>query len=122
MTTSPKLPTDAMVEAERKVRGRLANNGRNPANNNRGILVGSDLHLCEMLLAELDRVRAALAVAPRDEAVDLHERHQLQEMVTDDAFNAGLEEAAQLAKTFPLHEVGQGQRIATAILARKRSA
>lgn len=46
--------------AEKQARERLANNGRNPANKNAGILTGSDLHLCEMLLAQLDRWRAAL--------------------------------------------------------------
>lgn len=38
-------------------RERLANNGRNPANKNAGIRVGSDLHICQELLAEIDRLR-----------------------------------------------------------------
>ena len=46
--------------AETKVRERLANNGRNPANKNAGIRVGSALHLCEMLLAEMDELRKTL--------------------------------------------------------------
>lgn len=49
-----------MSEAEKKARERLANNGRNPANNNAGIQVGDDLHLCEMLLSEIERMQAAL--------------------------------------------------------------
>lgn len=47
-------------EAERKVRARLENNGRNPTNQNAGIRVGSELHLFEMLLAELDIARIHL--------------------------------------------------------------
>lgn len=47
-------------EAETKARERLANNGRNAANASRGIAVGSDLHLCEMLLKEIDFQRDAL--------------------------------------------------------------
>lgn len=46
--------------AETKVRERLANNGRNAANKNAGIRVGSDLHLCEMLLVEIDELRKNL--------------------------------------------------------------
>ena len=38
--------------------------------------------------------RQMLAVAPRDEVVDFHERHQLQEMAERDAFNVGLEDVA----------------------------
>jgi hypothetical protein len=49
-----------MSKAEDIARARLANNGRNPANNNAGIRTGGDLHLCEMLLAEMDKMRAAL--------------------------------------------------------------
>ena len=47
-------------QIESKVRERLASNGRNPANNNAGIRTGSDLHYCEMLLAELTILRNAL--------------------------------------------------------------
>lgn len=47
-------------KAELKVRERLAKNGRNAANNNAGIRTGGDLHLCEMLLADLDQARADL--------------------------------------------------------------
>lgn len=54
----------AEIKAEETVRARLANNGRNPANNNAGIRVGSDLHLCEMLLRSLDTARAALNEKP----------------------------------------------------------
>lgn len=46
--------------AEKLARERLKKNGRNPANNNRGIATASDLHLCEMLLSQLDGVRKAL--------------------------------------------------------------
>jgi hypothetical protein len=49
---------DMFEQVEKAVRARLANNGRNPANNNAGIRVGSDLHLCEILLAEIDRLKA----------------------------------------------------------------
>jgi hypothetical protein len=63
-----------MIKAEERVRERLANNGRNPANNNAGIRVGSDLHLCEMLLAELDserreREKLSRALRQKDEAM-----------------------------------------------------
>lgn len=55
---------DAFVQfisdGEDKARERLANNGRNPANLNAGIRVGSDLHVCEMLLKEIERQRDAL--------------------------------------------------------------
>lgn len=54
----------AEIKAEETARARLANNGRNPANNNAGIRVGSDLHLCEMLLREIDTLRAALNEKP----------------------------------------------------------
>lgn len=47
------------VNVEVLARERLANNGRNPANNNAGIRTGSDLHLCEMLIGQLDQARAA---------------------------------------------------------------
>lgn len=47
------MPSNAETEA----RKRLANNGRNPDNHRAGIRVGSDLHLCEMLLAEMDEMR-----------------------------------------------------------------
>lgn len=59
----------AVSKAEQDARARLANNGRNPANKNAGIRVGGDLHLCEMLLAELDAARARLAAlsAPEGE-------------------------------------------------------
>lgn len=46
--------------AETKARELLANNGRNPANKNAGIRVGSPLHLCEMLLAELAEARKTM--------------------------------------------------------------
>lgn len=49
-----------MSNVEAKVRERLANNGRNLANNNAGIRVGSDLHLCEMLLKDIEGMRQAL--------------------------------------------------------------
>ena len=49
-------------KAEITVRERLANNGRNTANSNAGIRVGSDLHLCEMLIAEIDRQRTIIQV------------------------------------------------------------
>lgn len=51
-----------VVDAEAIARKRLENNGRNTANNNAGILLGSDLHLCEMLLAEIDKLRARTTV------------------------------------------------------------
>lgn len=47
-------------QAEQRARNRLANNGRNTDNSNAGIRVGSDLHLCEMLLAEIDWLRDEL--------------------------------------------------------------
>ncbi len=50
------------ITATTMVRERLANNGRNPANANAGIPVGSDLHLCEMLLNEVDRLRAVIFI------------------------------------------------------------
>lgn len=50
----------ATQSAEREARKRLAKNGRNPANKNAGIATGSDLHLCEMLISQLDGVRKAL--------------------------------------------------------------
>lgn len=46
--------------AENTARLRLANNGRNAMNDNQGIRTGSHLHLCEMLLADLDVMRKAL--------------------------------------------------------------
>jgi hypothetical protein len=48
------------MQAEYNLRERLANNGRNPANKNQGIRVGSDLHFCEMLIKQLEGVRKAL--------------------------------------------------------------
>lgn len=50
--------TSPISKAETDARDRLANNGRNPTNKNAGIRVGSDLHLCEMLLAEIDALRS----------------------------------------------------------------
>jgi len=50
----------AECKAEMVVRDRLAKNGRNVTNNNQGIPVGSDLHLMEMLIKEIDTLRAAL--------------------------------------------------------------
>jgi hypothetical protein len=52
-----------MSRAEKMARERLANNGRNNSNNRRGIPVNSDLHLCEMILKELDQTRDALRAA-----------------------------------------------------------
>lgn len=49
--------------AEIKARELLADNGRNRANHSAGIRVGSPLHLCEMLLAELDETRKTLKLA-----------------------------------------------------------
>ena len=49
-------------KAEITVRHRLENNGRNTANNNAGIKVGSDLHLMEMLIGEIDRQRTIIQV------------------------------------------------------------
>jgi len=61
-------------QIETKVRERLAANGRNPANSNAGIRVGSDLHLCEMLLKELEserdgRARLADCLRQKDAAM-----------------------------------------------------
>lgn len=65
MSGKPKLITEFnSARAEELVRARLANNGRNPENKNAGIRVGSDLHLCEMLLKEIDELRAKLARWP----------------------------------------------------------
>lgn len=57
-----RVLTEILVasKAEQQIRERLANNGRNTANNNAGIRVGSDLHLCEVLLAQINQARAAL--------------------------------------------------------------
>jgi hypothetical protein len=47
-------------KAETRARELLANNGRNTANSNEGIRVGSHLHLCEMLLADINTLRGKL--------------------------------------------------------------
>ena len=57
---------EMMSKAERVARERLMNNGRNPANKNAGVPTGSDLHLCEMILSELDAIRAAEDAARRE--------------------------------------------------------
>ena len=56
-----KLATADFVRspAELKAMTRLSNNGRNAENNFAGIPTGSDLHLCEMLIAEIDAHRVA---------------------------------------------------------------
>lgn len=46
--------------AEKSVRARLAKNGRNPANNNAGIPTGSDLHMLEIMVREIDKLRDLL--------------------------------------------------------------
>lgn len=63
---------NAECKAEMLVRERLTNNGRNPANGNAGIRVGSDLHLMEMLIQEIDDLRAVVtggAAQPSGEAL-----------------------------------------------------
>lgn len=58
-----------MSEAARKLRIRMANNGRNPANGNMGIRVGSDLHLAEIILSQRDSLlSAARAVVAHEDA------------------------------------------------------
>lgn len=56
-----KRALDSNGMAEQTARKRLADNGRNPANNHAGVRVGSDLHLCEMLLNKIEYARALLA-------------------------------------------------------------
>lgn len=75
------MPSQTEIQA----RERLASNGRNPANNNAGIRVGSDLHLCEMLLSDIEALRAVLIGVDHtltvhghiDAGTDLHKRVQL---------------------------------------------
>lgn len=46
---------------EERARALIARNGRNHENNNAGIPVGSQLHMIEVLIGELDKTRADLA-------------------------------------------------------------
>lgn len=62
-------------DVETQVRARLANNGHNPLNKNGGIPTGSDLHLCEMLLAEIASLRAAARQ-------DTEEKARLKKLIT----------------------------------------
>jgi len=48
-----------MSHTEIRLRARLANNGRNVDNDNRGIPSGGDLHLAEMILRERDELLTA---------------------------------------------------------------
>lgn len=68
-------------KAEIEARDRLAGNGRTPVNNNAGIRVGSDLHLCEMLLAELDDARKLLSQAVDHMANDERRNENLNERI-----------------------------------------
>lgn len=67
----------AQSKAEKMARERLARNGRNDANSQAGVRVGSDLHLCEMLLAELDEARQLIADTRAATALEIAEWMEL---------------------------------------------